>query len=97
MSNLSPIKDQSLSELPGIEHAFFTRPGGVSKGIYAGLNAGLGSNDIRSDVEENRRRMTEALGVSEDRLASPFQAPERLPSRALVPNRTRELGARRVV
>ena len=73
MSNVSPIKDQSLRELPGIEHAFFTRQGGVSKGIYAGLNAGLGSNDVRADVEENRRRMTTALGVADDRLASPFQ------------------------
>ena len=34
-----------LSAVPGLRHAFFTRDGGVSDGIYAGLNGGLGSND----------------------------------------------------
>ena len=32
-------------ELPGLRHAFFTRAGGVSKGIYASLNGGVGSQD----------------------------------------------------
>ena len=34
-----------LSAIPGLRHAFFTREGGVSAGIYASLNGGLGSND----------------------------------------------------
>ena len=53
-----------LSAIPGLRHAFFTREGGVSGGIYGSLNAGVGSNDDPADVEENRRRMAEALGVS---------------------------------
>ena len=53
----------ALSGLPGLRHAFFTRDGGVSKGIYAGLNGGLGSNDDADDVAENRKRMAEAMGV----------------------------------
>ena len=73
MSKITPIKSQSLGALAGINHGFFTRQGGVSKGIYAGLNAGLGSGDQRAHVEENRRRMTEVLGVGEDQLASPYQ------------------------
>ena len=40
-----PIEAENLSKLAGIRHGFFTRDGGVSEGIYAGLNSGLGSND----------------------------------------------------
>ncbi len=53
-----------LSAVPGLRHAFFSRDGGVSDGIYAGLNGGLGSNDDPANVLENRRRMAEHLGVS---------------------------------
>jgi len=52
-----------LSAIPGLRHAFFSRDGGVSGGIYAGLNGGLGSNDDPADVAENRRRMAEQMGV----------------------------------
>ena len=53
-----------LSAVPGLRHAFFTREGGVSEGIYASLNAGVGSRDNPADVVENRRRMAEAMGVA---------------------------------
>lgn len=53
----------SIEALPGVAHAFFTRRGGVSGGIYTSLNAGLGSNDIAAHVAENRRRMTQTLGA----------------------------------
>ena len=49
--------------LPGIRHAFFTRAGGVSEGIYTSLNGGLGSNDDPEHVAENRRRMVARLGA----------------------------------
>lgn len=58
----TPITAPALA-LPGIAHGFFTREGGVSKGIFASLNCGLGSGDRRGDVIENRRRVTEALGA----------------------------------
>ncbi|THD71089.1 MAG: peptidoglycan editing factor PgeF [Bradyrhizobium sp.] len=53
-----------LSAVPGLRHAFFTRDGGVSNGIYAGLNGGLGSDDDPAHVAENRRRMAERMGVA---------------------------------
>jgi len=53
-----------LSAVPGLRHAFFSREGGISAGIYAGLNGGLGSNDDPADVAENRRRMAEQMGVA---------------------------------
>jgi polyphenol oxidase len=55
MSDL-PVLTSKLLELPGVRHAFFTRQGGVSQGIYAGLNVGLGSRDDPQAVAENRRR-----------------------------------------
>ena len=55
-----------LSAVPGLRHAFFTCEGGVSDGVYASLNGGLGSNDDKAKVMENRRRMAEQLGVAPD-------------------------------
>lgn len=58
---------------PGIRHAFFTRQGGVSEGIYASLNGGQGSGDDQSRVAENRARMAAALGVAPHRLVNVHQ------------------------
>jgi YfiH family protein len=69
---LRPIESQPLA-LPGIAHAFFTREGGVSTGIYRGLNTGTGSQDSRDLVLENRARAARHLGACPDRLASPHQ------------------------
>ena len=62
-----------LSSVPGIRHAFFTRAGGVSSGIYAGLNGGLGSKDEPENVQENRRRMAAALDVPPEKLLTLHQ------------------------
>jgi len=58
------VESKTLASLPGIRHAFFTREGGVSEGIYSSLNGGIGSNDDQAKVHENRRRMAEALGAA---------------------------------
>jgi polyphenol oxidase len=62
-----------LSAVPGLRHAFFTREGGVSDGIYASLNGGIGSSDDPAGVAENRRRMAEHMGVAPDRFLSVHQ------------------------
>ncbi|MGY8666379.1 peptidoglycan editing factor PgeF [Bradyrhizobium sp. UFLA05-109] len=62
-----------LSAVPGLRHAFFTREGGVSSGIYAALNGGLGSNDDPALVAENRRRMAEHVGVRPEHFISLHQ------------------------
>jgi YfiH family protein len=62
-----------LAAIPGLRHAFFTREGGVSNGIYQGLNGGLGSSDDQSHVAENRRRMAERMGVALENFVSVHQ------------------------
>lgn len=69
MTFTSPL----LSAVPGLRHAFFSREGGVSEGIYAGLNGGLGSNDTPAHVQENRRRMAAQMGVVADHFLTAFQ------------------------
>ncbi|MDP1585481.1 MAG: peptidoglycan editing factor PgeF [Bradyrhizobium sp.] len=67
------LESPLLQAIPGLRHAFFTREGGVSGGIYGSLNGGVGSNDDPVHVEENRRRMAERLGVSPAHFLSLWQ------------------------
>lgn len=55
---------ETLGRLEGVNHAFFTRRGGVSDGIYASLNCGPGSNDNPDDVKTNRTRALAGLGLT---------------------------------
>lgn len=45
-------------------HGFFTRKGGASSGIFAGLNCGPGSSDLTEIVAINRARVAESIGVA---------------------------------
>lgn len=72
MSPLSPITSPLL-DLPGVRHAFFTRQGGVSGGLYEGLNVGLGSADDPADVAENRRRASAWFGLAPAALSTCYQ------------------------
>lgn len=70
---LSPLQADSLSILPGIRHGFFTRQGGISRGLYASLNCGAGSKDDPVAVIENRSRVAEHLGGFEDDVQTIYQ------------------------
>jgi YfiH family protein len=69
---IAPLSAAAL-DLKGLRHAFFTRAGGVSEGVYASLNGGVGSADSALAVAENRTRMAAALGVAPERLLVPYQ------------------------
>ena len=69
MTLASPL----LSAIPGLRHAFFTRDGGVSGGLYASLNGGIGSSDDPGNVAENRRRMAEQIGVTPENFLTVWQ------------------------
>ncbi|HWA47750.1 MAG TPA: peptidoglycan editing factor PgeF [Dongiaceae bacterium] len=63
----------TLGELEGIRHGFMTRHGGVSDGIYASLNCGIGSSDHPDKVRENRVRALQQAGLPENSLFTAYQ------------------------
>ncbi|MGR3493713.1 peptidoglycan editing factor PgeF [Citreimonas sp.] len=67
---LEIITSQSLDPF---RHGFFTRRGGASSGVFAGLNCGAGSSDQSEIVAINRARAAEAIGVAPERLVGPHQ------------------------
>jgi YfiH family protein len=72
---IAPVADpgsvtlSALTGIPQIRHAFFTREGGVSEGVYGSLNCGFSGGDDRERVMENRRRALKAVGLPLDALA----------------------------
>ena len=70
--SLAPITHPLLDKA-GIAHGFFTRQGGVSTGLYEGLNCGVGSKDDPEAVIQNRRLVAEHFGRSYDDLCGPYQ------------------------
>ncbi len=58
MNEVEVIRAEALT---GVAHGFLGRRGGVSKGIYAGLNVGLGSDDVPNAVLENRKKAVAAV------------------------------------
>jgi purine-nucleoside/S-methyl-5'-thioadenosine phosphorylase / adenosine deaminase len=60
-----PLTADCLRDASGVRHAFFTRIGGVSGGLYASLNVGFGSDDVTENVQRNRERALAALGGAE--------------------------------
>lgn len=69
---LTPITHPLLDKA-GVRHGFFTRQGGVSAGIYEGLNTGIGSKDDPAAVAENRRRVAAHFDGQPDDLAACYQ------------------------
>ena len=67
---LEIITDDSLG---GVRHGFFTRKGGASSGIYAGLNCGTGSQDQDAIVTINRARVADAMDVEAEALRGVHQ------------------------
>lgn len=67
------LKSPVLPENAGIRHAFFTREGGVSDGIYGSLNCGAGSDDDPEYVVENKRRAANRFGLDADSLVTLYQ------------------------
>lgn len=67
---LEILTSDSLSDT---RHGFFTRRGGASSGVYAGLNCGHGSTDQTEIVNINRNRVADAMGVRAGHMASVHQ------------------------
>lgn len=72
-NGVSFLETESLGTVSGLKHGFFTRKGGASNGIHAGLNVGFGSDDDHGIVAENRNRAAAAFGTTADRLTTVYQ------------------------
>lgn len=68
--SLEPVKSEALG---AVAHGFFTRVGGVSSGVFDGLNCGPGSSDMAGAVAINRARVAEHMGVAADALLTVHQ------------------------
>ena len=64
---------ETLDHQPGLRHGFFSRQGGVSQGLFASLNCGLGSGDAAEAVRENRARALRQLDLPAAPLVTCFQ------------------------
>ncbi len=67
------ISAAALAAAPGIRHAFLTRQGGVSSGLFSSLNCGYGSGDDNANVRANRERAADAIDLGADDLATLYQ------------------------
>src|SRR3981081_4161552 len=70
------LQAKSLAALPGIRHAFFTREGGVSQGIYASLNGGGREGGARGAWGGRAGRtggVAAAVGAASEALLSAYQ------------------------
>lgn len=64
----------ALNEVNRIRHAFFTREGGTSQGLYTSLNCGPGSKDDPKSVTENRARAMAMMDLPPEALITVHQA-----------------------
>ena len=77
-----------LSQSRAIRHGFFTRRGGVSRGIYASLNCSFGSRDYAAHVAENRERVRTSLDNQVSGLCTLYQCHSNAVVRVTEPFRT---------
>jgi hypothetical protein len=86
MTAVPPILSHPLLQaVPGVRHGFFSREGGVSTGIYQGLNVGRGSGDDPEAVQQNRRRAAAVFGREEGNLLTCHQIHSAVAHVATVP------------
>lgn len=85
----TPLAAPGLAAAPGVAHGFFTRRGGVSRGIYESLNCGPGSGDDPRAVAGNRARAVAALGLD----GAPLLTARQVHGRAIVHARAAFAGA----
>jgi YfiH family protein len=71
--DLPVVQSRLLADVAGVRHAFFSRQGGVSTGIYESLNTGRGSKDDPEAVRENRRLCAGLFDVHVDALNCCYQ------------------------
>jgi YfiH family protein len=64
---------ESISRIPGVVHAVTTRHGGVSEGRCESLNVSYSVGDATARVDENLRRVADAVGSRKEDLFAAYQ------------------------
>ena len=59
---------KKLKKFNTINHCFFSKKNGVSKGIYSSLNCGLGSQDKIQNIKKNIKIVCKFIGCQENKL-----------------------------
>lgn len=63
------LASPQMSAIPRLSHAFFTRRGGVSGGMFSSLNFRFGAGDSEADVARNYAIGAGLLGAQPDQIA----------------------------
>ena len=63
----------NLNEIKWLKHGFFSRNGGVSKGIYKTLNCSFNSKDSKQNILQNRDIVLNHLNIANSSLFIPNQ------------------------
>jgi YfiH family protein len=71
--SLELLRFKQLEQVPGVVHAISTRDGGVSRNRCASLNVSYTVGDATENVDENLRRLSEAVGTERGRLFAAYQ------------------------
>ena len=64
---------KKLKKFKEINHCFFSRNGGVSKGLYRSLNCGRGSNDKKQNVSKNLKIVSKKMKVKSKNIILMYQ------------------------
>ena len=59
---------ENLKKNNNIQHCFFSRKNGVSKGLYEGLNCGIGSNDQKENIKKNLDIVSKKFNIKKNSL-----------------------------
>jgi len=62
------IKSKKFKKFKNINHGFFNNHGGISSGIYKGLNCGIGSKDKKKNIIKNLKIVSKKIGVKKSKL-----------------------------
>ena len=62
------IQSKKLSKFKKINHGFFNRNNGISKGIYKSLNCGPGSKDKKKDIQKNLEIVRKKIGKNSKKI-----------------------------
>ena len=73
LKGIEIIQSQGLADFPELVHAFSTRNGGVSAGLFRSLNLGIADGDTLKNILINRKRFCNTLNFAPSDIAQAEQ------------------------